>query len=155
MDSVSATVTALVEPVLEPMGYELVDTHYVSEHGRWVLRIFVDREGGITLDECVSLSREIGPLIDVKDVIPHEYVLEVSSPGLDRPLRKERDFVRALGKKIRVRMAGPVDGQRNFVGSLRDFCDGMVLLEPEQGPEVSLPLEHIEKARLVYEFDGR
>ena len=96
-------VSRFVEPILYEMGFELVDIEFLSEYGRSVLRIYVDKEGGITLDECARVSREVGDLIDVKNIIKHEYVLEVSSPGLNRPLKKEQDFLRAIDKKIKIR----------------------------------------------------
>ena len=146
-------VTRLIEPVLEDLGLELVDVEYLSERGRWILRIYADREGGITLDDCAMVSREIGDLIDIKDIIAHEYVLEVSSPGLNRPLRKERDFEWAVGRKIRVRMHAPLKGRRNFTGYLKEFSEGMLHLECT-GLSASLPWQDVEKANLVYEFDS-
>lgn len=144
-------VSQLVGPVIEDMGYELVDVEYVTNYGRWVLRLYVDKEGGITLDDCAQASREVGDLIDVKEIIDHEYVLEVSSPGLNRPLKKEKDYLRALGKKIRVRMISPVEGRRNFTGTLKTFQEGTLGLEME-GRLVTLAWQEVERANLVYEF---
>ena len=140
-------------PVIEDIGFELIDVEYLSVSGRWVLRLFIDKEGGVTIDDCVSASRELGDLLDVKDVINNEYVLEVSSPGLNRPLKREKDFIKFIGNKIKCRMAVPVDGQKNFSGSLKDFKEGMIFLKTESRI-VELPLEGIEKANLVYEFDN-
>jgi ribosome maturation factor RimP len=100
---ITKKVADLVDPILGELGFELVDVEYLSKHGRWVLRLYIDKEGGVTIDDCALVSREIGDLIDVKDIIRHEYVLEVSSPGLNRPLKKEKDFVWAIGKKIKLR----------------------------------------------------
>ena len=150
-DLVIKEVTLLIEPVLEEMDVELVDMEYLSEHGRWVLRIYVDQEGGINLDGCARVSREIGDLIDVKEIIQHEYVLEVSSPGLNRPLKKEKDFLRSVGNKVKVRMVAPVEGRRNFTGYLRDYRDGMLFVDVKD-ILVSLPRTDVEKANLVYEF---
>ncbi|MBN1276449.1 MAG: ribosome maturation factor RimP [Deltaproteobacteria bacterium] len=144
-------VTRIIEPILEEMGFELIDIEYLSEQGRWVLRLFLDKEGGITLDDCAKASREIGDLIDIKDVISHEYVLEVSSPGLNRRLKRDKDFLQAIGQKIRVKMAVPVEGRRNFTGYLRDFKEGMLNLETA-ATLVLLPLKDIERANIVYEF---
>jgi ribosome maturation factor RimP len=144
-------VTGIIEPILEEMGFELIDIEYLSEHGRWILRLFLDKEGGITLDDCAKASREIGDLIDIKDVISHEYVLEVSSPGLNRRLKRDKDFLQAIGQKIRVKMAVPVEGRRNFTGYLRDFKEGMLNLETA-ATLVLLPLKDIERANIVYEF---
>ena len=145
-------VSRLVAPVIEDMGYELVDVEYATNYGKWVLRLYVDKEGGITLDDCALTSREVGDLIDVKDIIDHEYVLEVSSPGLNRPLKKEKDYLRALGKKIRLRTISPVEGRRNFTGTLKTFQEGTLGLEMEGGL-VNLVWQEVEKANLVYEFD--
>jgi ribosome maturation factor RimP len=145
-------VADLVEPILGEMGFELVDVEYLSKHGRWVLVLYVDKEGGVTIDDCARLSREIGDLIDVKDAIKHEYVLEISSPGLNRPLKKERDFVWATGKRVKVRMVEPVNGRRNFTGYLKNFEGGTLFVETE-GSLVALPWIRVDRANLVYEFN--
>ncbi len=152
IESVIEEATRVIEPVLDELNFELVDVEYLSEHGRWILRIFVDREGGITLNECARVSREVGDLIDMKDVFNHEYVLEVSSPGLNRPLKKEKDFHRAVGKKLKVKMVAPIRGRRNFTGCLRDFRDGILHLELENDL-VPLTRTDVEKANLVYDFE--
>jgi ribosome maturation factor RimP len=144
-------VNRLIEPVLDEMGFELVDTEYLSEHGKWILRIYIDRQGGVTLDDCVHVSREIGDLIDVKDIFQNQYVLEVSSPGLNRPLKKEKDFLKAIGKKVKVKMHTPVLERRNFTGYLKAFQDGMLYVEISN-ILVSLPLQNVKKANQVFEF---
>ena len=143
----------LTEPILEDMGFELVDLDYLMERGRWVLRLYIDTEKGVTLDDCARVSRELGDVMDVHDVIAHKYVLEISSPGLDRPLRKEKDFIRVIGKKIKVRMVAPVQGRRNFTGYLIDFQQGNLLME-SNGEKVALPRSEVDKANLVYEFEA-
>jgi len=148
---ITRQVTDMVEPLLDEMGFELVDVEYLSKYGRWVLRLYVDKEGGVTIDDCARVSRDIGDLIDVKDVIDHEYVLEVSSPGLNRPLKKETDLIRAIGKKIKVRMGAPVEGRRNFTGYLKNVEGGTLYLELEN-KVVGLPWPGVDKANLVYEF---
>jgi ribosome maturation factor RimP len=149
--SIVKQVESLVAPILEQMGYELVDVEYVSSYGRWILRLFVDKEGGVTIGDCARITEELGDLIDVKEFIRHEYNLEVSSPGLDRPLRKEKDLSLALGKKIKVRMAAPLEGRRNFTGILLRYEEGILSLEVD-GQEVSLPWPDVAKANLIYEF---
>jgi ribosome maturation factor RimP len=151
IQSIVKQVESLVEPILDQMGYELVDVEYVSSYGRWILRLFVDKEGGVTIGDCAHISEELGDLIDVKEFIRHEYNLEVSSPGLDRPLRKEKDLSRALGKKIKVRMATPLEGRRNFTGILLRYEEGILSLEVD-GQEVSLSWLDVAKANLIYEF---
>jgi ribosome maturation factor RimP len=144
-------VTQYVNPILIEMGFELVDIEYLSQYGRWVLRIYADKNGGITLDECARVSREVGDLLDVKDIIPHEYVLEVSSPGLNRPLKKEKDFEQAIGKKVKIKMLTPINGRRRFTGYLKKAGQGNVYIEMDDSLVV-LSRDDIEKANLVYDF---
>ncbi len=146
-------VSALIEPILDEMEIELVDIEYLSEQGRWILRIYVDKSGGITLGDCTRVSREIGDLIEVKDIFHQEYVLEVSSPGLNRRLKKEKDFERAVGKNIKIRMVTPFEGQRNFRGSLQSFQDGILYLSVNDDL-ILLPYGDVEKANLVYDFEN-
>jgi len=150
-ESVTERVTALVEPVIEEMGFELVDVEFLTDRGRRVLRIYVDTEGGITLDQCVDVSREVGTLIDLEDVVPEQYVLEVSSPGLDRPLKKEKDFLGAVGRKVKVKMKNPVENRRNFTGILKSFDNGFMTLQVDN-QKVNLPVKAVDRARIVYEF---
>lgn len=145
-------VADLVEGILEDIGFELVDVAYLSLRGRWVLRLYIDKEGGVTIDDCARVSGEIGDVIDVKEIIQHEYVLEVSSPGLDRPLTKEKHFLDVLGKKIKVKLKHPLSGRRNFTGHLMKVHPDVLLLATERGEE-TLPRQDIERANLVYEFD--
>jgi ribosome maturation factor RimP len=146
-------VAAFVEPTLLDMGFELVDVEFLPGHGRWVLRLYIDKEGGVTIDDCARVSRELGSLIDVKDMIRHPYVFEVSSPGLNRPLTREKDFLRVVGKKVKVRMSAPINGRRNYAGCLNRFEDGTLYVGMDEGEEVALPLVQVEKAHLIYEFN--
>jgi len=150
--TITTQVSDLVGPILDGLGYELVDVEYVTSSGRWVLRLTIDNEPGVTLDDCARVSREIGDLIDVKEIINHEYVLEVSSPGLNRPLKKEKDFIQAIGKKIKVKTKTPVEGRRNYTAYLNRFEDGFLFLEMD-GTVVSLPLRKVDKANILYEFE--
>jgi ribosome maturation factor RimP len=149
---VAKKVTDLLEPILGEMGFELVDVEYLSNYGKWVLRLYIDKETGVTIDDCVKVSREIGDLIDIKGVVAHEYTLEVSSPGIDRPLRKEKDFIGAVGKKVKLRMITPMNGRRNFTGYLKDFENGTLYIEMDSNT-VALPWTDVDNANLVYEFD--
>jgi len=152
MTFITRQVSDLIEPILNEMRFELIDVEYLSDRGRWVLRIYIDKDGGVTLDDCAAVSGELGDLIDIKDIIEHEYVLEVSSPGLNRPLKKEADFIRVIGKKIKVKTKMPLEGRRNFAGRLKDYREQRVIIESEGGL-VTLAWLDIEKANLVYEFD--
>jgi ribosome maturation factor RimP len=134
----------LLETTLAGMGYELVD-HDRSGRGR-LLRVFIDKPGGISVDDCARVSRHLERVLTVENVGYER--LEVSSPGLDRPLKKEQDFARFTGHKARIRMRVPIDGQRNFVGVLRDVRSGAVQLDVE-GRLLSLELDNLERARLV------
>ena len=151
IQSAGQSVTELIEPVLEAMDVELVDVEYRFEQGRWVLRIYADMQGGISVDDCARVSREIEDLIEVNDIFQQEYVLEVSSPGLNRPLKKEKDFVRVKGEKIKVRMRTALKGRRNFTGYLTDVRDGIAYVDVTEG-RAALPLDGMEKAHLVYAF---
>ena len=151
--SIIRQVFDLIEPVLDGIGFELVDVEYLSKYGNWVLRVYIDKEGGVTIDDCARVSGELGFLIDIKDIIGHKYILEVSSPGLNRPLKKETDFIRAVDKKIKVKMAAPINGRRNFSGYLKDFKDKKILIEDEGGL-ITLPWPEVDKANLVYEFEN-
>jgi ribosome maturation factor RimP len=149
---ITKQVSDLIEPILDELGYELVDVEYLTDFGRWVLRIYIDKDGGINVDDCARVSGELGDLIDIKNIIENEYVLEVSSPGLNRPLKKEADFIRVIGKKVKVKTGIPVNGQRNFMGCLKDFKEHTLFIESE-GELINLAWADMEKANLVYEFD--
>ncbi|MGA7799547.1 MAG: ribosome maturation factor RimP [Gammaproteobacteria bacterium] len=137
---------ALIEPAVTALGCELVGVEYVS--GSSLLRVYIDRPEGVTLDDCEAVSYQISGLLDVEDPVPGHYSLEVSSPGLDRPLFKAGDFERFAGQQVRIRLGVPIDGRRNFKGLLRGLRQDDVVIE-EDGQEVRLPLERIEQARLV------
>lgn len=141
----------LLEPAVTLMGCELVAIEYFPQGGGSTLRIYIDREGGITVDDCERVSRQVSAVLDVEDPISGHYMLEVSSPGLDRPLTSARDFERFSGHEVKLRTDIPVDGQRNFKGLLQGVRDGQVVLDVD-GREVALPLGRIEKARLVPEI---
>ena len=142
----------LVEPVLNPMGYEMVDARFLTEHGRRILRLFVDREGGVTISDCERVSREIETMLEVEGVLGERSILEVSSPGLDRPLTKPEHFQKYAGKMAAVTTAQPIDeygGRRNYKGLIRSVEDGQVVMEIDR-QEYRVPLGLIEKAHLVF-----
>ena len=153
-------VTELVEPVLEENGFELVLLEYRREGRDMVLRLFIDKEGGITLDDCADVSREVDVLLEVEDPIPSAYRLEVSSPGLDRPLTKPADFERFRNRLAKIKMCDKCDPdqrgyqRKTFVGKLLGLRDGMVLVEQtdKKGGIAELPLCDIERANLEIEF---
>jgi ribosome maturation factor RimP len=156
-ESIAERARRLLEPIIEREGYELVEVEWGREGPAWVLRFFVDRPGGVTVDHCQELSRTIEPVLDVEDFIEPAYSLEVSSPGLDRPLRKPADFTRFAGQQVKVKAYGPVDGstgpRKNWSGTLRGFEDGKVLVEVD-GVVHAIPHDRIAKAHLEYDFDA-
>ncbi len=154
MDERAGSVIGLVErfagPLVRDMGIELVDVEFRREGHGWVLRVYIDRPRGVTLDDCSTVSREISHYLEVEDPIDHAYHLEVSSPGLERPLKKERDFVRFAGRRARVKLREKRDGQRVFTGILEGVREGAVLLRTDAGL-ASFPPEEIARARLLFE----
>jgi ribosome maturation factor RimP len=139
----------LLEPVVAALGYELLDVEYASAGRHSVLRVYLDRAGGgIGLDDCERASRAIAAVLEAEDPIGHEYRLEVSSPGFDRPLRTPAHFERFAGSEARLELAVPIEGRRRFRGKLGSVTDGMVRIEVD-GREWQLPLAGISKARLV------
>ena len=152
--SIPERVYELIEPILWTLDFELVDVEFLTERGQWVLRVYIDKKGGVTLDDCARVSGEIEHPIDVQEIIAHEYVLEVSSPGLNRPLKKEKDYQRALGKKVKIKVSLPLEGRKRFTGYLRNLDDEYLHIEVD-GRLYRLPRQDIIKANLVYDFNGQ
>jgi len=142
----------LAEDLLSESLMELVDVEFLFEHGRWVLRLYIDKEGGITLDDCASVSRELGDLVEAKNTIDYSYVLEVSSPGLNRPLKKEKDFIRSIGKIVALVVSKPINKRKNFTGRVTGVREGVISLLLNDNTLAEVPLKEINKARLKYEF---
>ena len=142
----------LAEDLLSESLMEVVDVEFLSEHGRWVLRLYIDKEGGITLDDCAGVSRELGDLIEVKNIIDYPYVLEVSSPGLNRPLKKEKDFIRSIGKIVALVVSKPINNRKNFTGRITGVREGVISLLLNDNTLAEVPLKEINKARLKYKF---
>lgn len=155
-----AKIDMLISPLLEDLGFELVDIEYRREPQGWVLRFFLDKKGGINLDDCAMASRQISSLLDVEDIIPTAYHLEVSSPGLERPLKKKTDFDRFSGQLIKVKTIDPVvtehidKARKTFTGTLvrLDQEDILLMIHERQDIEVRIPLSNIDMAHLVPEF---
>ena len=144
----------LVEPAIEDAGYELVDLVVARGRGPWQLRITIDTEAGdgcVPVDRLADVSRELGTLLDTADAIAASYRLEVSSPGLDRPLSREKDFVAACGSEVRVETKRPLDGRRRFRGVLACFENGVARISLD-GIEVEIPFDAIGKANTIYQF---
>ncbi|MFP5504618.1 MAG: ribosome maturation factor RimP [Gammaproteobacteria bacterium] len=139
----------LLEPAVAALGCELVGIEYHPSGKHSLLRIYIDRPEGVTVDDCSAVSYQISGLLDVEDPIPGHYTLEVSSPGLDRPLFGARDFERFAGHEVKIRTRFPVEGQRNFRGLLQGMQGQQVVVDEQDGRRVELPLDQIEQARLV------
>jgi len=138
---------AMIEPILDPEGIELVELEFKLEAGRRVLRIYIDTPGGVTLDDCELVNRQVGALLDIKDPIDRSYTLEVSSPGINRVLRREKDFRSFAGSPVRIRTRRKIDGQRNFYGTLKGMENSRIILDVD-GNRVEINPEDLEKARL-------
>lgn len=158
MQKAGRQVLSAAEPLIESLvtdeGCELVDVTYHREPQGWVLRVYIDRSGGVTIADCRSISREIGDMLEARDVMRHAYNLEVSSPGLNRPLKKAVDFERFAGSQVRVKTKAVVQGRRNFLGKLLGCTDDLVHLDID-GTRVSLPRDSIGKANIEYDFSGK
>lgn len=122
----------LLEDIIKENNYELVDVEYIKEAGNWFLRVYVDKDGGITITDCEIVSRALDAKLDEKDPIKDPYILEVSSPGLDRPLKKDKDFERSLGKSVELKLYKAIDGNKEFLGNLDSYDSETVTLEIEQ-----------------------
>ena len=123
----------LCKAKIESMGFELCDVEYQKEYGDWVLTFYIDKPGGVTIDECETVSRAIEPILDEADPIESEYVLSVSSLGIDRPLRKDRDFERAMGTELEIKLYAPQNGKKQWIGTLSAFDADGFTVETEQG----------------------
>lgn len=154
MVTVEEKVKDIAKTIVDSLGYELVEVEYLACGKKAQLRIFVDKEGGITLDDCEKVSRYIGYALDIEDPIPNPYNLEVSSPGLDRPLKKPQEFERYKGRLVKIKTNVPINNEKVFIGRLSGIIDQGVeiRLKGEKDLSVSIPFEDIRSARLEVEF---
>ena len=139
-------------PIVEEYGFELVDVEYVKEGGTWYLRTYIDKEGGISIDDCEKVSRRLSDILDEKDYIDDTYIMEVSSPGLGRPLKKEKDFKRSLGKEVDIRTYRMIDKQKEFTGILKDYDKDTVTIELENETLKTFEKGDIALIRLAFDF---
>lgn len=147
-DRLITTIQGFAEPLLADMGMELVEIQFRREGHGWVLRLFIDKEGGITIDDCATVSRQVSAYLEVEDLIAHAYHLEVSSPGLERPLRKREDFIRYADRLARIKLREPLGELKVLVGTLLGLEGDTVVLALEK-ETVRIDLENISKARLT------
>lgn len=143
---------AILEPITSAHQFEIVDVEYVKEAGNWYLRIYIDKPGGITIDDCEVVSRALSEQLDKKDFIEEAYILEVSSPGLGRPLKKEKDFVRSIGEEVEVRTFKPIQKQKEFYGILKAFDQEKITLELDDNSELVIERSDIALIRLAFDF---
>ena len=154
---VVARVTELAEPLAASLGLELAEVEYRQEGRQMVLRLYIDKDGGVTLDDCSAVSRELTEILDVEDFIQGHYNLEVSSPGLNRPLKKPSDYERYTGRLVKIRTFEPLaddagNMRKTFLGELLGLSDSIVRLKLNEGQTASIPLGKVAKANLEFEF---
>ena len=142
---------AILTPIVESKGFELVDVEYVKEAGTWYLRGYIDKPGGITVNDCEDVSRAFSDILDEQDFIEDSYILEVSSPGLGRPLKKERDFERSLGEEVEIRLYKALNKQKEFTGILKAYDKETVTIETAEG-ELVFNRSDIALIRLAFDF---
>jgi len=150
-DTVAKRVGAVALPVLEEMGLELVEVQYRREQSGWVLRLIIDKQDGISLEDCAAVSREISQLLDIEDFVDQAYNLEVSSPGLNRPLKSMADFERFTGRKAKIKTIEPITGEHVFIGRIKKTEGETIILEIGR-KEVTMPFSQVARARLEIEL---
>lgn len=142
----------LILPIVEENHFELVDVEYVKEGSDWYLRAYIDKEGGITVDDCELVSRRMNELLDQYDFIEGAYIFEVSSPGLGRPLKKEKDYIRSMGKELEIRTYRAVNREKEFYGILKAYDENTVTIEQEDGTELVFERSNLALIRLAFDF---
>ena len=142
----------LITPILDRMNFELVDVEYVKEGGTWYLRAYIDKEGGITVNDCEAVAREMNEILDREDFVEESYVFEVSSPGLGRPLKKEKDYIRSMGKEVEIRTYRAINREKEFYGILSAYDENTVTIKTEDGTEMTFEKSDIALIRLAFDF---
>ena len=137
----------MFEPELAEQGYELIEVEYVQDYGSMILRLYIDSEEGVNVDDCATASRLISAIMDQADFIRSEYLLEVSSPGVERPVRKAEDFVRFIGESVKLKTVTPIEGRRRYKGTLAGFEDGLVAIDVD-GTTHHIHIENVKRAKL-------
>lgn len=143
---------AILQPIVDANGFELVDVEYVKEGGNWYLRAYIDKPGGITVDDCELVSRAANDILDEQDFVEESYIFEVSSPGLGRPLKKEKDFVRSIGEEVEIRTFRAIERQKEFYGILKAFDKESVTIVTEDEREMQIARADIALIRLAFDF---
>ncbi len=151
-DGYESKVEAFLLPIMEQNNFELVDVEYVKEAGTWYLRAYIDKEGGFTVDDCEMVSRRLSDWLDEKDFIDDSYILEVSSPGLGRPLKKEKDFKRSMGEQVDIKLYRAIDRQKDFSGALYAYDEETVTIQHEDESTTTFNRKDIALIRLAFDF---
>lgn len=142
----------LLEPILKANQFELYDVEYVKEGSNWYLRTYIDKEGGITVDDCELVSRALSDLLDKEDFIPDSYILEVSSPGLGRVLKKDKHFDRSIGEEVEIKLYKPINKQKEWVGILTAYNEETIKIQLDDQTEMEIPRTDIAVVRLTIDF---
>lgn len=142
----------LLLPLMEEFQFELVDVEYVKEGSSWYLRAYIDKEGGITVNDCEAVARRMNDLLDEKDFIKESYIFEVSSPGLGRPLKKEKDYIRSMGKDVEIRTYRAINRRKEFYGELKAYTEETVTIVTGDGEELTFDKKDIALIRLAFDF---
>ena len=150
--NIESTIEELVQPIVDARNIEIVDIEYVKEAGQFYLRIYLEKEGGITLDDCAEVSRELNPILDEKDPIKDNYFLEVCSPGLDRPLKKEKDFVKYQGRDVEIKLYKPINGSKMHEGELVGLTEDKNIKVIIDNDEVEFNKKDVALIRLAIKF---
>ena len=155
MSKVAEVIENLVTPIVNEIGLELVDIEYVKEGREWFLRVYIDKDNGVDIEDCGIVSEKLSEVLDAIDPIPHNYFLEVSSPGAERPLKKDKDFAKAIGKNVFIKTYEPIDGEKAFEGILTQFDGQTVTVEVKiktRKKSVVIPYDKVANARLAVTF---
>ena len=142
----------LITPILDRMNFELVDVEYEKDGGTGQLRAYIDKEGGITVNDCEAVAREMNEILDREDFVEDSYVFEVSSPGLGRPLKKEKDYIRSMGKEVEIRTYRAINREKEFYGILSAYDENTVTIKTEDGTEMTFEKSDIALIRLAFDF---
>ncbi|WP_046175020.1 ribosome maturation factor RimP [Domibacillus indicus] len=157
MSKIIETVEQIAVPIVEELNLELVEVEYVKEGKNWFLRLYIDKENGVDIEECAVVSERLSEQLDAlePDPIPHNYFLEVSSPGAERPLKTQQDFERAVGKYVNIKLYEPLDGEKVYEGTLTSFADDELTVEymvKTRKKQITIPMSKVAKARLAVTF---
>lgn len=155
MSKVTEVVEELAGPIIQELGLELVEIEYVKEGKNWFLRVYIDKDSGVDIEDCGLVSERLSEKLDSLDPIPHNYFLEVSSPGAERPLKKDKDFEKAIGKNVFIKTYEPIDGEKSFEGTLLEFDGQLLTMEIKiktRRKIMEIPYEKVANARLAIIF---